>query len=198
MRLLGITGGVGMGKSAFAALLESLGVKVVDTDGLARELTQPGQPPVQEIRRELGERFVDPEGRLRRAELGDHVFTHPEARARLEAILHPRIRRVWGARVAEWRQDGERLGAVVIPLLFETGAASQFDEVICVACTAATQAERLVARGWSLSQSAQRIGAQLDIHAKLARADRVVWTEGDLSVTREQAVQIVEAPWRWV
>lgn len=176
-----------MGKSVVAGVLADLGARVVDTDLLARKLVDPGQPALAEIREVLGERFLDEQGALRRSELGQHVFADAEARARLERILHPRIRTAWRTEVARWRHLGEAVGVVVIPLLFETHAEGDFDEVICVACSDGTQRSRLAERGWSDEEAQRRIAAQLDIAEKMGRSDRVIWTEGDLSATREQA-----------
>lgn len=186
MKLLGLTGGVGMGKSVAAACLAEWGLPVVDTDELARQLVAPGQPAHAEIRSAFGDRFFDPAGELRREALARLVFADEPARRQLEAILHPRIRDAWQERVAVWRSEGRAGGVVVIPLLFETQAADAFDATICVACPAASQRERLAARGWSPEASAQRIRAQWPIEEKLVAADFVVWAEGGVERTAEQ------------
>lgn len=191
MKLLGLTGGVGMGKSACARLLEWRGAAVVDTDELARELVQPGQPALEEIARTFGRDFLDAEGQLRREELARLVFADAGARRQLEDILHPRIRDAWRAQVAAWRAEGRPLGVVVIPLLFETGAEGEFDAVICVACTSETQRQRLRARGWSPEQIEQRIAAQMPIEEKMLRANYVVWTEAGMDVHAQQVYRIV-------
>lgn len=191
MKLLGLTGGVGMGKSACAQLLRWRGAAVVDTDELARELVEPGQPALREIAAAFGHEFLDAEGRLRREELARLVFADADARRRLEAILHPRIQEAWRAQVAGWRAEGKPLGVVVIPLLFETGAEREFDAVICVACSAETQRQRLLARGWSLEQIEQRIAAQMPIEEKMLRANYVVWTEAGMDVHAQQVYRIV-------
>lgn len=191
MKLFGLTGGIGMGKSACAQLLRWRGAAVVDTDELARELVEPGQPALQEIAATFGRDFLDAEGRLRREELARLVFADAGARRRLEAILHPRIQDAWRAQVAAWRAEGKPLAVVVIPLLFETGAEREFDAVICVACSAETQRQRLLARGWSPEQIEQRIAAQMPIEEKMLRADYVVWTEAGMDVHAQQVYRIV-------
>lgn len=191
MKLFGLTGGIGMGKSACAQLLRWRGAAVVDTDELARELVEPGQPALQEIAATFGRDFLDAEGRLRREELARLVFADAGARRRLEAILHPRIQDAWRAQVATWRAEGKPLAVVVIPLLFETGAEREFDAVICVACSAETQRQRLLARGWSPEQIEQRIAAQMPIEEKMLRADYVVWTEAGMDVHAQQVYRIV-------
>ena len=191
MKVLGLTGGVGMGKSASAQLLVARGVAVVDTDDLARQVVEPGQHALAEIREAFGAEILGPDGRLRRGELARRVFADPAARTRLENILHPRIRALWRAQVETWRAEGRPLAVVVIPLLFETKAESELDATICVACSAATQHQRLQARGWSSAQIEQRLQAQWPTEMKIARADYLVWTEAGLDVHAPQIERIL-------
>ena len=178
MKVCGLTGGVGMGKSTAAQFLRARGAQVVDTDELARQLVEPGQPALNEIQAAFGKNIIAPDGRLRRDELARIVFTDATARKKLETILHPRIRERWLAQIEVWRRENRALAVVVIPLLFETQAESGFDKIICVACSAATQRQRLLSRGWTPEQIQQRLAAQLPIEEKIARADFVIWTEG--------------------
>jgi dephospho-CoA kinase len=190
MRVFGLTGGMGMGKSTSAQLLRQRGAAVVDTDYLARELVQPRQPALLEIQRVFGDVIVGPDGQLRRDELARIVFADAEARARLEGVLHPRIRDRWRAQIAAWRNQGVPLAVVVIPLLFETKAKAEFDVTICVACSAATQRQRLLSRGWTAQQIEQRLAAQWPIERKMAESNCVVWTEGSLEVLAQQLWRI--------
>ena len=191
MKLCGLTGGVGMGKSTAAGFFLQLGAQVVDTDQLARELVLPGQPALVEIHREFGENLVAADGRLKRDELARLVFSDAGARKKLEAILHPRIRERWQAQVEQWRREGCPLALVVIPLLFETAAETYFDKIICVACSAAGQRERLLARGWAADQIQGRIAAQQPVEQKMNRSQFVIWTEGSLEVHRQQVGRIL-------
>jgi dephospho-CoA kinase len=190
MKLCGLTGGVGMGKSTAAGFFLQLGAQIIDTDHLAHELVQPGQPALAEIQGEFGNGVIDPDGNLKRDELARLVFSDAGARKKLEAILHPRIRERWQAQVEAWRGQGHPVAMVVIPLLFETGAESSFDKIICVACSPAGQRERLQGRGWSADQIQGRIGSQLPIEQKIARSHFVVWTEGSLTSHRRQTAEI--------
>ena len=190
MKLLGLTGGIGMGKSTAAEFLRSRGAQVVDTDELARQLVQPGQPALNEIQAAFGKKIVAPGGRLRRDELARIVFSDAPAREKLEAILHPRIRERWLAQIETWRKENRALAVVMIPLLFETRAESHFDKIICVACSAATQRERLLARGWTPEQIQQRLAAQWPVEQKISRADFVVWTDGALVAHGQQLERI--------
>jgi dephospho-CoA kinase len=180
MKLCGLTGGIGMGKSTTAGFLRGLGAQVVDTDGIARELVQPNQPALAQIQNVFGKKIISSDGQLRRDELARIVFADPAARKKLEAILHPKIRERWLAQIEKWKKENIALAAVVIPLLFETQAESHFDQIICVACSANAQRERLLARGWTPEQIQQRIAVQMSVEEKISRSDFIIWTEGDL------------------
>jgi dephospho-CoA kinase len=191
MKVFGLTGGIGMGKSASAQLLRERAVPVVDTDLLARRIVEPGQPALLEIQRAFGNDFIAPDGQLRRDELARRVFTDSAARETLEKITHPRIRELWFAQIEAWRRGQKPLAVVVVPLLFETGSEAEFDATICVACSAATQRKRLLERGWTPGQIEQRIAAQWPMDRKIAKADYLVWTEGGLDIHAAQLERIL-------
>ncbi len=191
MKTIGLTGGVGMGKSTAAQLFRARGIAVVDTDDLARDMVQPGQPALGEIQDTFGARFIGSDGQLLREQLARLVFADETARKKLEAILHPRIACLWHAQVERWRTEGKLQAIVVVPLLYETGAEGGFDSIICVACAPATQRQRLLARGWSETELDQRIAAQMPVAEKMARADYVIWTEGGLDVHARQLDRVV-------
>jgi dephospho-CoA kinase len=193
MKVLGLTGGVGMGKSACAKLLQERSIPVVDTDELARLVVQPGQPALSEIQASFGAQMIAPDGTLRRGELARQVFSDRAAREKLEHILHPRIRQLWRSQVESWRAEGHALVTVVIPLLFETGAEKELDQTICVACSGSTQHARLAARGWSAEQIVQRIHAQWSVEQKLAKSDFVIWTEGNMELHSIQLDRILHS-----
>jgi dephospho-CoA kinase len=191
MKVCGLTGGVGMGKSAAAKFLQARGAQIVDTDELARQLVQPGETALAEIQSQFGKNLVAANGQLRRDELARIVFADATARKKLEEIFHPKIRERWLAQIGTWRKENHALAVVVIPLLFETQAESQFDKIICVACSVANQQKRLSERGWSLEQINQRIAAQMPVDQKIARADFVIWTDGDLDSHAAQVERIL-------
>jgi len=175
-----------MGKSTAAGFLLAAGVKVVDTDDLAHELVQTGQPALAEISAAFGSKVIGPDGKLQRGELAKIVFNDTNARLKLEGILHPRIRERWQSQAAAWRRENCPVGVVVIPLLFETQAESAFDKIICLACSPESQRQRLAGRGWTPEQAAQRIAAQMPVEQKMARSHYVVWTEGLPEVSQRQ------------
>ena len=211
MKVCGLTGGMGLGKSTAARLFQERGALIVDADELARLLVQPGRPALAEIQTAFGKNLVSPDGQLRRDELARIVFADAAARRRLEAILHPRIREGWLAQIETWlaapkrpaatvrehggsdggRGENRALAVVVIPLLFETQAESAFDKTVCVACSAPTQYRRLLNRGWTPEQIQQRLAAQWPIEPKIARADFVVWTEGAPETCAQQIDRII-------
>jgi dephospho-CoA kinase len=192
MKICGLTGGVGMGKSTAAEFLDAHGAKISDADLIARDLVEPNQPALAEIQNTFGKAMISADGRLHRTELAKIVFADAAARKKLEEILHPRIRERWLAQIEIWRKENCKLAVVVIPLLFETQAESHFDKIICVACSANSQRERLLARGWTPEQIQQRIAAQMPIDQKIARSDFVIWTDGDLDSHAQQIGRIFQ------
>jgi dephospho-CoA kinase len=191
MTVIGLTGGIGMGKSTAGNLLQHWLVPVVDTDTLARQVVEPGQPALREIEAAFGSGVIGPGGRLLREELARLVFVDDSRRKALEAIVHPRIRELWQSHVALWKTEQRSRCVVIIPLLYETGAAAQFDSIICVACSAAAQWQRLIARGWTQEQIHQRLGAQWPIQQKMDLANYVVWTEAGLDTHAAQLERII-------
>ena len=186
MTRLGLTGGIGMGKSTAAELLAKRGAKVSDSDQLARELVEPGQPALAEIAGAFGDDVLQEDGSLDRAKMAALVFNDSTAREKLEGILHPRIREAWQARLDGWAAAGEQLAVAVIPLLFETRAEANFDRTVCVACSPEAQRERLRERGWSDDQISSRLEAQMAVDEKMKRSDPVVWTDGTIEAHAAQ------------
>jgi dephospho-CoA kinase len=188
-----------MGKSTAATLLAERGVTLVDTDVLARQLVEPGQPALDEIRHSFGGDVIAPDGSLRRDQLARRVFADAAGRKRLESILHPRIRELWKSQLSDWRAGlggvarsaSTRFFCVVIPLLFETKAEKEVDATLCVGCSSDTQHKRLSSRGWNVEQINQRIKSQLPFEDKMARADYVIWNEGTLDVLAAQLERVL-------
>lgn len=191
MKVIGLTGGIGMGKSTAGRLLAERGIPVADTDDLARRVVEPGQPALEEIKQTFGMDVIAPDGTLLRHKLAGIVFCSPEKRLQLERITHPRIRDLWRGLVDTWRAEGRRVAVVVIPLLFETAAEEELDATICVACSKASQLKRLSERKWRPEEIERRIAAQWTVERKMAGADYVAWSEGEIAVLSEQLDRIV-------
>ena len=193
---VGLTGGIGSGKSTVAQMLSALGALIVDTDGISRDLTGPGGHAVPAIRDGFGAEFIDPNGALDRARMRELVFRQPAARQRLEQLLHPLI----GAetvRRAALASPGQPV-VFDVPLLVESGRwRTLVDRVLVIDCRAATQVERVMRRSQLSAEEVERIIAQQAPRAlRLAAADAVVFNDG-LSVAELQAeVQDLWNLWR--
>lgn len=188
---LGLTGGVGMGKSTASQFLNDLGFKVADTDDIARKLVEPGKPALKDIVKAFGKEVLQDNGELNRKKAAEIVFSDDSKRLKLEEILHPLIRENWELRLNDWSLENEKLGVVVIPLLYETECERYFDKVVCMACSKDIQRQRLRQRGWSDLEIDQRIKAQLLIEEKMSRADYVVWTNGAVDTHAKQWDELI-------
>ncbi len=178
MLVIGLTGGIGSGKSAAAEAFARRGVPVIDTDQLARELVQPGQPALEAIVERFGSGCLDGDGRLDRARMRRRVFADPTERRALEAILHPRIRAAVRERLA--RLDAPYC-LVVVPLLVESGMTDMVDRVLVVDVSESVQLRRVMARDEvPADQARAALQAQTDRNARLARADDVLDNGGAL------------------
>ncbi len=189
---VGLTGGVASGKSSVAALLAELGAVVIDADLLAREVVAAGTPGFAEVVDAFGEGVVGGDGELNRPALGALVFADPDARQRLEAIIHPRVR----ARAAEL-EAGAPAGALVvhdIPLLVETGQVGDFDAVVVVDVPVETQLERMTSlRGMTREEAQARVAAQATREQRLAAASYVIDNTGTWDDLRRRVAEVVVA-----
>ncbi|HZM81597.1 MAG TPA: dephospho-CoA kinase [Candidatus Limnocylindrales bacterium] len=185
VRWVGLTGGIGSGKSAVAARLAELGAVIIDSDRLAREVVAPGTDGFDEVVAEFGPRVVAADGSLDRPALGRMVFGDEAKRRRLEGIIHPRVR----ARAAEMAAAAPE-GAVVVndvPLLVEAGLADTYQAVIVVFAGEQTRVERLVrARGMSEQEAKSRIAAQASDEQRHAVADFEIVNDGTLEELRSK------------
>lgn len=177
MLLIGLTGGIGSGKSTVADLFARLGAGVVDTDLLARELTGPGTPVLARIAGEFGTEVLNPDASLNRSRLRQRVFADPAARKRLESLLHPPIRELMLERAAALPSP---YAILVIPLLLETGQDALVDRVLVVDCPEPVQLERVHQRSGLPEDEITRImGSQIPRTERLSRADDVIDNQGD-------------------
>lgn len=186
---VGWTGGIACGKTTAATILaEGLGVAVLDTDRVAHDLMEPGTAVYRRVAEHFGPSVIGPDGRIDRRGLGARVFEAPEQREALNRMVHPAVRRAWREWLAERARCGEP-GVVVIPLLFETGAAEEWDAVVCVAAADETMMRRLLDRGWTEEEARRRIAAQWPVEEKVRRADYVIWNDGDLAALRDRVFE---------
>ncbi len=176
---IALTGGIASGKTAVAEAFARRGIPVIDTDRLAREVVEPGEPALAEVVAAFGPGVLGPDGRLDRRRVRELVFADPALRRRLEAILHPAIRAAMQAQAAA--APGPYV-VIAIPLLVESGQRAQFDRVLVVDCSPELQRARLLARDGETEEGARRIlAAQATRDERLAIADDVIRNEGSLA-----------------
>ncbi len=185
---VGLTGGIASGKSTAAKFFGALGVPILDSDQIAREVVEPGQPPLERLVARFGASILTPDGHLDRPALRDIVFSDPKARADLEALTHPAIGAALEARSAT---AGGPYQILVIPLLVEKHLGSQVNRVLVVDCDAALQIRRLRARDGSTPEQAQRIlDAQVSRSTRLKAADDVITNDADMSAVSAQVAAL--------
>ena len=185
---IGLTGGIASGKSTVASLFAALGVPIIDTDLLAREVVAPGSALLRQITDHFSMQVQSGDGTLNRQELRKRIFEDPEQRKWLEALLHPAIRELTDARSEA--ATGPYV-IVAIPLLVETDGAARFDRVLVVDCDPDLQLARLMARDGARREDAVRmLAAQAPRAARLAVADDVIHNDGDLASLRDQVVRL--------
>jgi len=188
--LVGLTGGIGSGKSTVARLLEKRGAVVFDADLLAREAVEPGTPGHAAVIERFGADVLAPGGELDREALASIVFADPSARRDLEEIVHPEVRRLF-AEGSEAYRDTDSVVVFSAPLLVETGMHTAFEVLVVVSATVATQIERLMhQRGMSEPSIRARIDAQAPLEDKAAAADFLVDNEGSLDELESQVEQL--------
>ena len=188
--IIGLTGGIASGKTTVANLFAELGVPVIDTDQLAREVVEPGTPALAQIISAFGPEMLDGSGRLDRRRMRERVFANPEDRKRLEAITHPAIR----AELARRSQAAEGAYQIhVIPLLVEGGKRPGIDRVLVVDCPTEHQLTRLVERDGSTAEQARQIlAAQVTREQRLSAADDVITNMGPVTALKPQVQALHE------
>jgi len=182
MFVVGLTGGIGCGKSAVTDCFAALGVPIIDADVVARAVVEPGQPALREIVQQFGTDALCPDGTLNRAWLREHIFSNPDAKSTLEGILHPRIRAEMRRRLDEFETP---YAIFSIPLLFETGQDKGVDRILVVDCAPELQISRVTRRDQaSEAQTKSIIASQIDRKSRLAKADDIIDNSGALDDLR--------------
>ena len=190
MKLIGLTGGAGTGKSTVSAMLRELGAVVVDADEATHAVYEPGSPGFDAVVREFGAGYVR-EGRIDRGRLGALVFEDEGARRRLNAIVHPLVREWMAARTAEAAQSGAEIIVQDVPLLFENGLPPLYSAVLLVYVPEQVQLERLrKGRGLEEDRARAMIAAQMPIDEKRTLANHVIDNSGSRDATRKQVQEI--------
>ena len=192
MAVIGVTGGIGTGKSTFSKMLaEKLGARLFDADATSRELLESDPEVRRRITSELFAEAYSPDGQPDRAAIRRLVFGDPTAKARLESILHPRIRERWTQLADKCRHSSTDL-VVEIPLLFETNAEYFFDRIVTVACSPEAQLARTAARGLPRAEAESIIRNQLPLDQKASPSHFVIWNDGTLANLENQAAELAK------
>ena len=192
IKVIGLTGGIGSGKSAVARIIRDQGIPVIDADLVARQVTVPGQPAYLEIAKAWPE-VVGSDGRIDRGKLAGIVFADAQSRKRLEAITHPRIRLEIAAQSAALEAAGHRLAFLEAALLVETGTWRTLDGLVVVTADPQISVERVLRRdGRSREQVQARMAAQLPIDEKTRVAGHVIDNNGTLEGTTRQVLRILQ------
>ena len=194
-RRIGLTGGIGSGKSTLAQLLVARGVALIDADAVSRQLTAAGGPAMPDIKREFGQAFIAADGSLARDRMRELVFTQPEARLRLQALLHPRILSALLEQESLLINQGKPLVLLDIPLLVESAHWRQkLDRVLVVDCSTDTQIRRVMQRSGMTAEQVQGIMAtQANRAQRLSAADWVIDNDSDdigKLMRQAQAIQL--------
>jgi dephospho-CoA kinase len=193
MLKLGLTGGIGTGKTTVASMLRDRDVPVLDADPLGHELLEPGQAAYDEIVAVFDEDILDANGKVNRAKLGAVIFADAQKRERLNQILHPRILEI----VQKWfaaldGPDGPPFAVVEAALIFEARYNRNLDKIIVCWCRPEQQLERLTLRGLSVEEAQRRIAAQMPLDEKRKLADEEIDCSGSIEETQRQVDRVIE------
>lgn len=187
MKVMALTGGIGSGKSTICSWIAQQGIATLDSDQIARQLVMPKQPGLAEIVETFGADILQSNGQLDRAQLRDRIFTDPQAKRQLEAILHPKIRAETQRQLAQFAAEKRPLVVIEIPLLAETGVPDYIDQVIVLDLPPAVQIERVMNRDHCSHQQVSQILAQQASRAeRLAIADHVIDASQSLTQIKAQ------------
>jgi dephospho-CoA kinase len=193
VKLLGLTGGIASGKSTVAAILRRLGAATINADELSREVVQPEQDAWKEIITTFGPDILQEDKTLDRRKLRKIVFDNPEARKRLEAIIHPRVRALAEKKIGELAAAGNSIIVYEVPLLFEAQIHLWLRPVILVACKIGTQRKRLLERDHLTEIEAQQhLDAQMNLEEKRKLADYVIENDGNLEELEKQVRTVLQ------
>jgi dephospho-CoA kinase len=191
MRVFGLTGNIGSGKSAVAAMLREAGIPVLDADRISKEVMTGGGRAYDAVVQAFGRGIVRDDGSIDRKRLGEIVFADPASRERLEKITHPAIFEAMKEAIAGIEREGHRAAVVEATLIHESGRKGLFEAVITVTCGRETAISRLAARdGMSRREAEARLRAQMPVDRKAGASDYVIDNSGDIESTRRQVVAL--------
>ncbi|WP_374719974.1 dephospho-CoA kinase [Parageobacillus toebii] len=190
---IGLTGGIASGKSTVTKMLRGLGIPVIDADQVARDVVKVGEEAYEQIIKTFGQDILQENGEIDRAKLGAIVFYNEQERKKLNAIVHPAVRRRMLAEKEAYVQKGAKTIVLDIPLLFESELTHLIDKIIVVYVDDDIQLERLMKRnGFSEEEALARIRSQMPLHEKVKKADAVINNNGTIEETKQQLLRILK------
>jgi len=190
--VIGVTGGIACGKSTLCEDLKKRGWLVLDTDEIAHAQYRPGTTGHKNVVDAFGPVILNQDQSVNRSILGRIVFSDPEKLRLLNSIIHPLVRAAWQEQLNEHlNRRPDVPAAVVIPLLFETGAQAQFEKVLCVACSTSLQIQRLQERGLNPVEAEQRLAAQLPLEQKINQSHIHIWNNGSKNMLHSQTSRLM-------
>lgn len=193
MLWVGLTGGIGTGKSTVSRILRQRNIPVIDADELAREVVAFGTEGHEEVVKAFGSSAIDANGELNRKEIGRQVFSDKNKLQILESIIHPRVRSLSNQRKKELSDRGEKIGFYDVPLLFEKKMEDLFDRIVVVCCDPKIQKKRLIDRDkFSAEEADRRIAAQLPLERKILSAHFTLHNDGTTEDLEKQVVELLE------
>lgn len=187
---LGLTGGIGCGKSTVGGLLEALGFQRLDSDAIVRQLLAEDASTISAIVERFGPEMQAESGGIERSALAGVVFHNPEALQWLENLLHPRVGQTWQKAMAS---APEASWVAEIPLLFEKNLENHFDFTVCVSCSEITQFQRLAAKGVTHTQARARMDRQMPLNDKVSKSDFVLYNNGSYTFLERQVAILTDA-----
>ncbi|MFC1912876.1 dephospho-CoA kinase [Chloroflexota bacterium] len=191
MKIIGLTGGIGSGKSSVAQFLAELGAVILDTDRVGHEALEQDTEAWQEVVAVFGRQILTPVGEVDRKKLGDLVFSNPEALVRLNQIVHPRIGEVVQAQLEEYRRQGVSVVVLEVPLLVETSGMAMVNQIWVTVASEPVVLSRLEARsGLSRQQSLARICSQISNEERVKHADVIIHNDGTLDELKDRVVEL--------
>lgn len=195
MKVYGITGNIGSGKSSVARMFEELGARIIDADEVARSVVEPGEPAWKEIVNEFGNDVLEAGGGINRKRLAEIVFSDETRRNKLNDITHPRIKERIRSLLREYKQAGAAVVMIEATLIVERGGLRELlNGLIVVTAEEETQIERLVReKGYTREEAVSRLGAQMPAEEKIKHGDYVIDNSGTLEVTRKRVEEVWES-----
>jgi dephospho-CoA kinase len=191
MKIIGLTGGIGSGKSTVSKILEDLGAGILDADKIGHEVLLPGTEAYKQVIKEFGRDILSPDGKINRVRLGERVFASKEARERLQNIMYPEIDKILLSRLDDYRRQGKKVAVLEAAVMLESGKHWQVDEIWVTIAPESATLERLKSRpGLSQDEARRRIKSQMSNEERITKANVVIDTDCTLEELRTRVTEL--------